>query len=299
MMRPVVIRTFLILSLLLGVGGLVVSQDLPPEMRADQYLMEGQRALEQEDPAAAVEAFKKLEALPVDPPAEFGYWYGQALVEHGISQSNAFMVTDGEGFLKQYLLETGRESEHYANALALLSQAEGHGLPRPQLPANEVGPPTQAATIPEISPHVINIAQQTKLDRCDSNDNNLWGRWDCSSGDIILSHTFDNNGIEHVTLKKAKIFFGWNEQTYPVDRTWHPNAQTGKENWVNCNGWNDYGFRVLNIGTKDNPGDRSAKWVQYYVNHEDVLWITDGDIHKDQKGNVTSKEGYSRYCKRY
>lgn len=296
MMRPVVIRVGLILSVVLGLGGLVVSQDLPPEMRADQYLMEGQRALEQEDPAAAVEAFKKLEALPGDPAAEFGYWYGQALVEHGISQSDAFMVTDGEGFLKQYLLDTGRESEHYANALALLSQAEGHGLPRPQLPANEVGPPTQAATIPEISPHVIKIAKQTKLDQC---DNNLWGRWDCNSGGLILSHAFNNNGIEQVTLEKAGVLWGWDEKSYPVDRKWHPNTDTGKENSVSCNGWNDYGFRVLSILTRDAPGLRSAKYVDYYVNHKDVLWITYGEIRKDQNGKVTSEENYNEYCRRY
>ena len=77
----------LVLSLLLGLGlgGLVVSRELPPEIRADQYLLEGKQALNHNDPVAAIQAFKKLEALPVDPPVEFFYWYGKALVEHGIS----------------------------------------------------------------------------------------------------------------------------------------------------------------------------------------------------------------------
>ena len=298
-MRTVVPRTFVILSLC--VGGLAVSQDLPPEMRADQYLMEGQRALEHKDPAAAVEAFKKVAALPVDPPVDFAFWYGQALVEHGISQNDALMVNNGEGFLKQYLLATGRESDHYASALALLSRAEGHGLPRPQPPAQVAEPPTAQAAAPE-EPEQKPEAQdtkETKLDHCDSNDNNLWGRWECGDGDFILSHAFDNNGIEQVTLEKERGFFGWYTSTYPVDRTWHPNTQTGKEDVVNCNGWNKYGFRVLSILTRDAPGQRSAKYVRYYVNHEDVLWITHGEIHKDQKGNVTSEEGYSTYCKRY
>ena len=296
-MRTVLPRTFVILSLC--VCGLAVSQDLPPEMRADQYLMEGQRALERNDSATAVEALKKVEALPVDPPVDFAFWYGRALVEQGISQNDVGMVNKGEGFLKQYLLDTGRESEHYTSALALLSQAEGHGLPRPQRPAEDAKPPTAQAAAPkgpEQGPEAQDT-KETKLDRC---ENNLWGEWECAGAlSLILSHAFNNNGIEQVTFEKERVFFGWDTSTYPVDRTWHPNTQTGKEDVVNCNGWNKYGFRVLSILTRDAPGQRSAKYVRYYVNHEDVLWITHGEIHKDQKGKVTSKEIYSSYCKRY
>ena len=297
-MRRIVIGVGLLASLLLGVGvgGLVVSQELPPEMRMDQYLLEGQRALEHEDPAAAVQAFQKLDALPVDPPVEFAFWYGHALVEHGISQNDVGMVNKGEGFLTQYLLETGRESEHYANALTWLSQAEGHGLPRPQRPANEVGPPTAQAAAPE-EPEQEPEVKETKIDQC---DNNLWGRWEClgGRGDLILSHTFDSNGIEQVTLKKGQLI-GWDEKSYSVDKKWHPNTQTGKEDWVSCNGWNKYGFRVLDILTRDSPSASSGKYVDYYVNHKDVLWITEGEIHKDGNGKVTSKEGYSEYCRRW
>ena len=215
-MRPVVTRTFVVLSLLLGLGEFAVSQNLPPEMRADRCLPEGSRTLEHDDPAMAVQAFKKLDAVPGDPPAEFVYWDGEAQAVHKISPNNVIAIHNGEGFLQRDLRETGRQSAHYTSALEWISRVEGKRLPWLQLPANEPGPPTQTAAIPEISPHVVKIAKQTKLDQC---DNNLWGEWRCAGGDgLILSHTFDNNGIKQVTLEKEKLFFGWDTNTYPVDR---------------------------------------------------------------------------------
>ena len=292
-MRRVVIRTGLVLSLLLGVGGLVVSQELPPDVRADQYLMEGKRAVDRQDLPAAVEAFKKVEALPVDPPVDFAFWYGRVLVEHGIAQTDVAMVNKGEGFLKEFILATGRESDHYATALEWISRAEGEGLPRPP-PATDNTETTAQAVGPK-EPE----AQDVKLDRCDSNDNNLWGRWECGGGDLILSHAFDSDGIEHVTFEKEKPIWGWDTNTYPVDEKWHSNTQTGKRDNVSCNGWNDRGFRVMSILTKENPGDHSAKYVDYYVNHRDVLWIKYGDIRKDQNGKITSEENYKGFCRRY
>ena len=296
-MRTVVPRTFVILSLclLLGVGGLAVSQDLPPEMRADQYLMEGKRALEHKDPAAAVEAFKKVEALPVDPPAEFVYWDGEQQAVHKISLNNVIAIHNGEGFLQRDLRETGRESAHYTSALEWISRVEGKRLPWLQLPANEPGPSAGQPAIPEVSPHVIKIAQQTKLDQC---DNNLWGEWNCSNISVILSHSFDANGVEQVLVDREVGLFTRDKQSYPVDRKWHSNAQTGKTNVVTCGGWNDYGFRVMSILTRDAPGQRSAKYVRYYVNHENVLWVKFGEIHKDQNGKVTSTEHNKMSCER-
>ena len=118
-MRSVVIWPGLILSLMLGlgVGGVILSQDLPPEMRADQYLLEGQRAVEADDPAAALRAFEKLEVLPVDPPVEFFYWYGQALVEHGTTVE---AVGKGADRLKQYMLNMEKGAEQYKPTLELL-----------------------------------------------------------------------------------------------------------------------------------------------------------------------------------
>ena len=98
-MRSVVIWPGLVLSLMLGVGmgELILSQDLPPEMRADQYLLEGKRAVNAQDLAAALRAFEKLEALPVDPPPEFYYWYGKTLVADGISREDVATVNQGRG----------------------------------------------------------------------------------------------------------------------------------------------------------------------------------------------------------
>ena len=292
-MRTVATWTCVILSL--GVGGVILSQDLPPEMRADQYLMEGQRAVKADDPAAAIQAFKKLEALSVAPPPEFFYWYGQALVEHGISRDDVLEVNKGEGFLKQYLLETGREADHYASALEWISRAEGHGLPRPQLPAHDAGFPAEAVAIPEISPHVVKIARDTEIDRC---NDRLWGEWDCDANTLILSHSFDSSGIEKVTIEQDTGIFSRDRTTYPVDRKWHSNSKTGKENVVTCGGWNKYGFRVLSVLTRDAPGQRSARYVDYFVDNSDVLWVKWGEIHKDQNGKIISKEYHKTACNR-
>ena len=48
-MRPV--TTGMGLLLILCVGGLAVAQELPPEMRADQYLLEGTRVVAEAEPA--------------------------------------------------------------------------------------------------------------------------------------------------------------------------------------------------------------------------------------------------------
>ena len=172
-------------------------------------------------------------------------------------------------------------------------------VPTLALAESATAPHCQTAVMSETAPHVLPIAQETKLDRCDSNDNNLWGRWECGGGDLILSHAFDSDGIEHVTFEKEKPIWGWDKQSYPVDEKWHSNTQTGKRDNVSCNGWNDRGFRVMSILTKENPGDRSAKYVDYYVNHRDVLWIKYGDIRKDQNGKITSEENYEGFCRRY
>ena len=263
-------------------------------MRADQYLLEGKRALDAQDPAAAVQAFKKLEALPVDPPPEFFYWYGQALVEHGISRDDVLEVNKGEGLLKQYLLDAGRQADHYASALEWISRAEGHGLPRPQQPAEDAGPPTASAAAPQ-EPVQEAKPKEVKIDRCDTR---LWGEWDCSENPLILSHSFDNRGIEQVTIDEQTGVFSRDRTTYRVDRKWHSNSKTGKENALNCNGWNKYGFRVLSVLTRDAPGQRSARYVRYYVNNRDVLWVKLGEISRDRNGKTIIKEIRKYPCER-
>ena len=294
-MRPV--TTWMGLLLILSVGELAVAQELPPEIRADQYLMEGQRALEHKDPAAAVKAFKKVEALPVDPPVDFAFWYGRALVEQGITQEDVGMVTKGEGFLTQYLLETGRESDHYTNALTWLSQAEGHGLPRPRHPAHDPGPPTAQAAAPE-EPEQKPEAQGTKETKLDQCDNRLWGEWNCSQTSLILSNRIDSKGIEQVTVDWASGLFSREKTTYPVDEKWHPNSKTKKYDNVSCGGWNKHGFRELNIMTRDAPGKKSGNYISYFVDGSIRLWMLSGEYNRDKDGNFTTKENTRYRCDR-
>ena len=295
-MRSMVLWPGLVLSLLLGlgVGELILSQELPPEIRADQYLLEGQRAVKADDPAAALRAFKKLEALPVDPPVEFFYWYGQALVADGISRKDVATVNKGEGYLKQYVLDAGRDADHYASALEWISRAKGEGLPRPQQPAEDAAPSTDQVVVPQ-EPVPEAKTKEVKLDRC---DNRLWGEWECSAKLLVLSRSFNASGIEQVTIDQETGIFSRDRTTYPVDEKWHPNSKTGKESVATCGGWNKYGFRDLQILIRDAPGQRSAKYVRYYVNDDDTLWVKWGDIRKDQNGKVTTKEYHKTSCYR-
>lgn len=103
--------------------GWVVAQDLPPDILADQYLLEAAKAMEQGDAQAALRAFGKIEALDVELPLEFLYFYGKLLVENSTSLDD---VLKGQSLLKQYVLSIEKGSEHYTSALELLSLAESN-----------------------------------------------------------------------------------------------------------------------------------------------------------------------------
>lgn len=285
------------LAVAFAAGDVMLSQELPPEMRADQYLMEGQRALKHNDPATAVEAFKKVAALPVDPSVDFAFWYGQALVEHGISQSDVGMVNKGEGFLTQYLLETGRESDHQADAVAWLARAEGHGLPRPQPPAEEA----EEVAVRD------DTAQEQKADiKPEKCDDKLWGVWQCShhaDGSYIhLSNAIGEDGIEVVTLewKPVTIFrLGGFKNSYRVDRKWRTGV-TGHqgETRVSCRGWNDLGFRLFSILERKSKGVFPASYQSFFVDAASVLWWSSGKDYRGKDGKIQSEEEYSNYCER-
>ena len=48
--------------------GMAMSQDLPDDILADQYLLEAKKALESGEPQTARRAFEKIEALDTEPP---------------------------------------------------------------------------------------------------------------------------------------------------------------------------------------------------------------------------------------
>ena len=109
---------FLVVLLL---SGLVVAQDLPPHILADQYLLEATEALEQGELLKAERAFKKIEALEVEPPPLFAYFYGKLLAEHGVGPE---VWRKGQTLLKQFVIGAGRDSDYYTPTLKLLSAVE-------------------------------------------------------------------------------------------------------------------------------------------------------------------------------
>ena len=57
-------RLCVVLLVIAGSLGRVAAQDLPPEVLVDQYLLEAASALEEGDNPSALEAFRRIEALP-------------------------------------------------------------------------------------------------------------------------------------------------------------------------------------------------------------------------------------------
>ena len=113
-------RFLIVLASLAICYGRTAAQDLPPEILADQYLLEAASALENEEWEKAIQALRKIEALDVDPPVEFYFTYGKVLVERGTKYDE---LRRGESLLKQYVLKITRGSEDYTPALKLLSSA--------------------------------------------------------------------------------------------------------------------------------------------------------------------------------
>ena len=101
--------------------GLAGAQDLPPAILADQYLLEATEAMERGELQKAERAFKKIEALEVEPPPTFAYFYGKLLAEHGVGPE---VWRKGQALLKQFVLSAGRESDYYTPTLKLLSMVE-------------------------------------------------------------------------------------------------------------------------------------------------------------------------------
>ena len=102
------------------IPGLVAAQELPPHILADQYLLEATKALEAENLSDALRAFEKIEALDVEPPPEFSYFYGKFLVEYG---STSGVLSKGERLLKSFVVSIKKDSQYYLPALALLTDA--------------------------------------------------------------------------------------------------------------------------------------------------------------------------------
>ena len=94
---------------------------LPPEVMADRYLLKAEQAVREQDFAIARLAMGRLQALQdqyeLDLPDEYYFRYARtAAVSQLPEQAHKAVV--------RYLSMTGREGQHYAEALELLIQAE-------------------------------------------------------------------------------------------------------------------------------------------------------------------------------
>ena len=114
-------KTLAVFVLILLCCGTPAAQELPDDVLADQYLLEATTALQKKDRQAAIRAFQKIEALDVTPPAEFFYFYGKLLAEHGARPE---IWRKGQSLLKQFVIAVGRNSEYYTPTLKLLSAVE-------------------------------------------------------------------------------------------------------------------------------------------------------------------------------
>lgn len=253
-MRCIVIWVGLLASLLLGVGlgGLVVSQELPPEIRADQYLGEGHRAVKAHDLAAALKAFAKLEALPVTPPVEFFYWYGRTLVEHGLRTDSVADVNKGEG------------------------------LPRPKTEEAKTETKTAEATTKTEAEQA-----EAKPLKC---DDRLWGDWDCAPL-FTLSSVMRADGVEEVTLTypPALGFIGGTSIPLKIDAKWHPGAN-GAELAATCNNTHSSGFRALTMWSRAANDRSTVRRKQFFIDDVGTMWTHRTDLNADFRTQRTYQE---------
>ena len=95
--------------------------DLPPEVHADLYLLETEKALQNNDAQTAKTAFQKIEALNIEElPPDFFFLYGKFLAENCNVANLAKAVENGQvqnflddllkarSFLKQFLTQAER-----------------------------------------------------------------------------------------------------------------------------------------------------------------------------------------------
>ena len=106
--------------------------DLPPQVQADQYLLEAEKALQNNDPKTAKTAFEKIKELPSD----FFFLYGKFLMENCNAINLAKAAENGQVqnflnnllkaryLLKQFLTQAERNSSIYKSALELLSAGQ-------------------------------------------------------------------------------------------------------------------------------------------------------------------------------
>ncbi len=124
-------RFSLVIKLMLGMSAAILlcapaaTQNLPPEILVDQYLLEAEKALQSGDAQGAKTALEKAGALDIKPPPKYLFLSGKLLVETSKAEAD---LSKAAALLKQYVIAVGKNDFHYRDALALLSAAESGGL---------------------------------------------------------------------------------------------------------------------------------------------------------------------------
>jgi tetratricopeptide (TPR) repeat protein len=95
----------------------IAAQQLPPEILADQYLLEAKRLYENGQYPESCRSFAKVVQLGVQAPIDFYFFYGRAL-----AKCNDYVRA--QAMLTKYVLGTGQQGEHYQKALEQLSSVE-------------------------------------------------------------------------------------------------------------------------------------------------------------------------------
>ena len=149
-------RTFLTLvcfMLVLCSGGLAGSQDLPPEVLADLYLLEATTALEKGEPQQAIQAFGKIEALNIEPPMVFLFFYGKLLVEHGTAVDD---WRKGQALLKKFILNIEKDADEYVPTLKLLS-ASRKRIEKAEREVKKAKAKEAEAGLPEVASQMVRV----------------------------------------------------------------------------------------------------------------------------------------------
>ena len=108
-------------SLWLLLPSLVMATQLPPEIQADRYLLQAERAIQEQDFQGAKTAMDRIlelqEQHDLELPEQFSFRYAEVLGRLGIYDEAVEFVT-------QYLTMAGQDGEFYRDALELLDRIE-------------------------------------------------------------------------------------------------------------------------------------------------------------------------------
>ena len=269
--------------LILGVGGLAVSQALSLERWVDASRLAAPTALAQETRPPASPVLRSRFAWPV--PA---WWSAPRLVEEPGRPDQALLTRLG--------LPSAHAADVALPPVAGLSLVEPAGVgpwPRPiPLAASVVNyrPALGRAVAPGdcADDKPIQRILASLPDKC---DDKLWGKWVCrregrtSSGgwrykatDYTFSRTIGERGYEHVRLyERNQGDRNGVTRNWKVDKKWHPAPRgwrplpAGRLAAATCNGRNKFGYRILAVYEK-NPDGSARTSTKYYVDSEGVGW---------------------------